>query len=141
MRHPETGFYEFGPFKLEPGIGVTRGGLLVSMPPRALAALEVLVAQGEAGVSKDELAARAWATEHVSDETIAQRIHAVRTALGPIGRDFVKTIYGRGYRLSIPVRHQRDWHGHPSVAAKVSAGSHEALALFASAATIVDRGS
>lgn len=58
--------------------------------------LELMRAKG-AAVSKDALIAKIWCG-YASDDTISQRVSALRKK---IGRDKVLTVYGFGYRLNV----------------------------------------
>jgi rhodanese-related sulfurtransferase/Tfp pilus assembly protein PilF len=57
--------------------------------------------RGRAGglVTKGELAEAVWPGIAVTDDSLVQCVHEIRTALGDEGRAFLKTVRGRGYRL------------------------------------------
>jgi non-specific serine/threonine protein kinase len=70
----------------------------VRIGSRALDVLIVLAAANGDLVTKDELMSRVWPGAVVEENTLQFHISALRKALGP-DRDFIKTIFGRGYRF------------------------------------------
>jgi DNA-binding winged helix-turn-helix (wHTH) protein len=54
----------------------------VSVRPKALALLELLVRHAGRVLSKDELLDSVWAGVTVNDETLTQTVHELRRALG-----------------------------------------------------------
>jgi predicted ATPase/DNA-binding winged helix-turn-helix (wHTH) protein len=73
-------------------------GVAVPIGSRAFAIIEMLVQSGKL-VTKDELMARVWSGAIVEDNTVQVHISAIRKALGA-DRGMLKTVSGRGYRLS-----------------------------------------
>jgi adenylate cyclase len=61
-----------------------------------------LIDHPERVVSKEELLEAAWPDVTVGEDSLAQCITEIRRALGPTGRDVIKTVQRRGYLLSIP---------------------------------------
>ena len=53
-------------------------------------------------ISKEELVQAVWPNVFVGDDSLAQCVTEIRRALGPTGRDVIKTVPRRGYLLSIP---------------------------------------
>lgn len=95
--------YEFGRFHLDvQDQRVTRDGVPLSVPPKEFETLRCLVEAHGRLVTKGELLRRVWAGVHVDEGTIAQRICALRRALGQDeeGRDYIETVPRCGYRLS-----------------------------------------
>jgi DNA-binding winged helix-turn-helix (wHTH) protein len=95
-------FYEFGPFRLDVADQrVTRDGVPVPLPPKEFETLKCLVEAGGRLVTQQELLSRVWANVNVEVGTIAQRISALRRALGcdEGGRDYIETVPRRGYRM------------------------------------------
>lgn len=98
-------FYEFGPFRLDVADQrVTRDGVPVPLPPKEFETLKCLVEAGGRLVTQQELLSRVWANVNVEVGTIAQRISALRRALGcdEGGRDYIETVPRRGYRMRNP---------------------------------------
>jgi DNA-binding winged helix-turn-helix (wHTH) protein len=96
--------YSFGPFDFDPGERLLlRGGSPVSLPPKALDVLAVLVSRAGQLVSKDELVGRVWYGVAVEDSTLCVVISRLRAALGEEGRGFIKAVPRYGYRFLAPV--------------------------------------
>jgi DNA-binding winged helix-turn-helix (wHTH) protein len=97
---------EFGPFQLGVDDVLLRRGAPVALSPKQGAVLRLLAAAGGAVVDKDTIVDRAWAGAIVGDASIARCVHHLRQRLGrgTDGEDFIETLYGRGYRLTVPVR-------------------------------------
>jgi predicted ATPase/DNA-binding winged helix-turn-helix (wHTH) protein len=74
-------------------------GVSVPIGGRAFEILAILAQSSEELISKDELMRRVWPGAIVEENTLAAQISAVRRALGA-DRDWLKTVSGRGYRLS-----------------------------------------
>ena len=83
---------------------LTLGGQPVPLRPKALALLEVLVAQAGGAISKEELRAAVWPGVVVSDDSLTQCVAELRTALGDRGgQSIVHTLPRLGYRFDVPV--------------------------------------
>jgi DNA-binding winged helix-turn-helix (wHTH) protein/tetratricopeptide (TPR) repeat protein len=99
--------YEFGPFRLDADKAVLwRGGEVVSLTPKALTLLHVLVeARGDV-VPKADLMARVWPDAAVLEANLGVTVAMLRRALGPRedGRSWIQTVPRRGYRFDGPVR-------------------------------------
>ena len=69
-----------------------------------------LVENSHRVVAKDELRAKVWGGRALRPSTIPTAINAARRALGDSGRQprLIQTIYGRGYRVIVPVRAESD---------------------------------
>lgn len=95
-------FYEFGGFRLDvSGRVLYRGGEVVSLAPKALDTLALLVERRGDVVSKEDLFSVVWADAFVEENNLNQAISAIRKALGQ-GSDgpvFVETLPKRGYRF------------------------------------------
>jgi DNA-binding winged helix-turn-helix (wHTH) protein len=99
-------FYEFGPFRLDvPDQRLTRAGAHVPLPPKEFDTLLCLVEARGRLVTQQELLSRVWPGVNVEVGTIAQRISALRKALGgdEAGHDYIETVPRRGYRLNAEV--------------------------------------
>jgi len=89
----------FGRFQLLPQRRELRAdGVMVELGSRAFDILLILTqARGEL-VTKDELLSRVWPDTVVEENNLVVQISALRKALGE-GRDFIRTVSGRGYRF------------------------------------------
>lgn len=79
---------------------VFKGGHAVRVGARAFDILEVLIDSQGRLVSKDELLKRVWPDTVVEENNLQVHICFLRKVLG-CGRDMIKTIPGRGYRLVV----------------------------------------
>ena len=98
-------FHEFGPFRVDVADQrLTRDGAPVPLPPKEFDTLVCLVEARGRLVTQEELLARVWPGVNVEVGTIAQRISALRKALGrnAAGEDYIETVPRRGYRLRHP---------------------------------------
>jgi DNA-binding winged helix-turn-helix (wHTH) protein/tetratricopeptide (TPR) repeat protein len=98
--------YEFGPFRLDADKAVLwHHGEVVSLTPKALALLHVLVeARGDV-VPKADLMARVWPDTAVLEANLSVTVAMLRRALGARedGRSWIQTVPRRGYRFDGPV--------------------------------------
>lgn len=98
MPNPARHLYEFDNFRLDaenPGLWCE--GNLISVPPKILETLILLVeAQGEI-VTRDELLDKVWKETFVEEGNINYTISQLRKILGE--KNLVKTIPKRGYRF------------------------------------------
>jgi DNA-binding winged helix-turn-helix (wHTH) protein len=95
---------EFGRFRvLLRQRQLVANGVPVELGTRALDLLLVLLEADGSLVAKDELMRRIWPRIVVSEENLKVQICALRKALGA-DRDFIRTEFGRGYRLVVAVR-------------------------------------
>ena len=76
---PDQGF-AFGPFRLDPRVGLTQGKRQVRLTPRALAVLSFLVGHRDRVVSKEELFDAVWRRAAVGDAALATCIQELRRA-------------------------------------------------------------
>ena len=82
-----------------------RDGTQVPLPPKEFDTLLCLVEARGKLVTQHELLSRVWQGVNVEVGTIAQRISALRKALGlnEAGQDYIETVPRRGYRLNAEV--------------------------------------
>jgi len=78
---------------------------LVSLPPKALDLLVVLVTAEGRIVGKDELFQQVWPGTFVEENNLSVNISVLRKVLGeaPGGEAFIETIPRRGYRFAAPL--------------------------------------
>jgi serine/threonine protein kinase/DNA-binding winged helix-turn-helix (wHTH) protein/pimeloyl-ACP methyl ester carboxylesterase len=99
--------YEFGPFRLDPTERmVMRGEEVLSLTPKALDTLIVLVESSTHVVAKNELMSRVWPDIFVEETNLAQHISMLRKVLGerPDGGQYIETVPKRGYRFVVKVK-------------------------------------
>src|SRR5215218_8089977 len=120
-------FYDFGHFRLDLTNHILlRDGNTVSLTPKALDTLVVLVRNKGRILTKDELLKAVWPETFVEEGTLAQNIFTLRKALGGSeGKQYIETIPKRGYRFVASVT-------------EVISGSDEAPVVQDGA--VVDRG-
>jgi DNA-binding winged helix-turn-helix (wHTH) protein/TolB-like protein/Tfp pilus assembly protein PilF len=84
---------------MELGAIVAGDGARTELRPKTAALLRALAARPGALVSKDELVAEVWEGLAVDDDGIVQCVGEIRRALGPAGREALRTHPRRGYSL------------------------------------------
>ena len=100
-------FYEFGPFRLDPQRRLLlRENGPVSLTPKAIETLVVLVERRDQVVSKDELMKVLWPDSFVEESNLSQNIFVLRKALGDSTQErrYILTVPGRGYQFVGAVR-------------------------------------
>ena len=83
-----------------------RDGQPVTLPPKDLETLLVLVERAGHIVEKEELLEKVWPGVFVEEGNLARHIFNLRQVLGdsPDGRKYIETIPKRGYRFVAPVQ-------------------------------------
>jgi TolB-like protein len=78
-----------------------RGGVVQAVEPQVFALLELLVANRDRLVSKDEINLRVWAGRIVSEAVLSSRIRSARKAIGDDGsaQRLIRTVHNRGFRF------------------------------------------
>ena len=107
MDLPEKAHYEFGSFQFDPNHrSLLCDGQPITLTPKNLETLQVLLEQRGRVLEKDELLELLWPDSVVEENNLTQNISALRKALGdkPGEQRFIKTIPGRGYRFVADVR-------------------------------------
>ena len=97
-----THVYEFGPYRLDPNQRVlTRAGDNVSLTPKAIEILLMLVVNAGHLVEKDQLLKEVWPDTFVEESNLSQNIFILRRALGDerAGPRYIETVVRRGYRF------------------------------------------
>jgi DNA-binding winged helix-turn-helix (wHTH) protein len=124
-------FYEFGAFRLDAARRVLyRGEDRVSLTPKAVETLLLLVENHGQMVDKDELMRRIWPDTFVEESSLARNISALRKVLGEgeEGREFIETIPKRGYRFIAAVEEVAEIPTAASVGAGPSVESEGKMA-------------
>jgi len=101
--------YEFGDYRLDTEERVlVRQGQAVSLPPKDLETLVVLVERAGHIVGKEELLEKVWPGVFIEENNLARRIFNLRQVLGegPDGRKYIETVPKRGYRFVGSVQDQ-----------------------------------
>ena len=104
-------FYEFGPFRLDPDEHVLyREGRLVTLAPKDVDTLVVLLQNPGRVVAKSELLEKVWPGTFVEEGNLARHVSNVRQALGDgaAGAPYIETTPKRGYRFVAAVREVGD---------------------------------
>jgi TolB-like protein/DNA-binding winged helix-turn-helix (wHTH) protein/Tfp pilus assembly protein PilF len=99
--------YEFGPFRLDSGGRLLfRHGKRITLTPKAVEVLAVLLEAKGNLVEKDELLHKIWADATVEEGTLTYHVSVLRRALGERSgaQQFIETIPKRGYRFVAPVQ-------------------------------------
>src|SRR5437016_6283288 len=99
--------YGFGSYRLDAVERVLlRDGQPVTLPPKDLETLLVLVERAGHIVEKEELLEKVWPGVFVEEGNLARHIFNLRQVLGdsPDGRKYIETIPKRGYRFVAPVQ-------------------------------------
>lgn len=94
--------YQFGPFRLDPlRRRLWRGDEIVTVTPKAIDVLLVLVARAGQIVEKDDLLKEVWPGTFIEEATLAQNISILRKALGETSENprYIATSPRRGYRF------------------------------------------
>lgn len=96
-------FYEFEEFRLDTGNpSLWRGGKLVSIAPKVLETLILLVEKRGEIVSRDDLMDTVWQDTFVEEGNINYTISLLRKTLG--NKEIIQTVARRGYRFTALVR-------------------------------------
>jgi class 3 adenylate cyclase/DNA-binding winged helix-turn-helix (wHTH) protein len=99
--------YVFGGYSLDTQCyELRRAGELIPLGPQVFNVLAYLVAYRDRVVSRDELFARLWPDQFVTDDALGRCIRAARRALEdrPEAPRYITTTRGRGYRFIAPVQ-------------------------------------
>jgi DNA-binding winged helix-turn-helix (wHTH) protein/tetratricopeptide (TPR) repeat protein len=94
--------YEFGPFRLDPQKRLlTKESEPVSLTPKVVETLILLVENRGRVVSKDELMKTLWPDSFVEESNLSQNIFVLRKALGDSqDKRYILTVPGRGYQFT-----------------------------------------
>ena len=109
LTNQNESIYRFENFELDPVKRVlVRNGEVVSLTPKRLEILLVLVRNSGRVVDKDELMSEVWPDTIVEESNLTHNVSAVRKALGekPGEHRFIVTIPGQGYRFVACVSEQ-----------------------------------
>lgn len=116
--------YEFGSYSIDADERVLlRDGQPITLPPKDLETLLVLVQKAGHIVEKEELLEKVWPGVFVEESNLARRIFNLRQVLGdsPDGRKYIETVPRRGYRFVAPVQENSEPAAPPQSAPVLSA--------------------
>jgi DNA-binding winged helix-turn-helix (wHTH) protein len=97
--------YQFGPFRLDPEVGILYCGAEPTMlGQRAVALLRLLLENAGAPVTKDALVEAGWAGLAVADNNLTVQMAALRRVLADAAKaeTWIETLPRRGYRYVGP---------------------------------------
>ncbi len=107
--------YRFGPFSFDASEGLTREGVEVPLPPRAMGVLAALVERAGSVVSKQILMDATWRDTFVTEASLLEVVRLLREALGDDRQNplYIQTVHRRGYRFvasveTLPIEPQAD---------------------------------
>ena len=115
--------YEFGSYRLDAVERVLlRDGQPVTLPPKDLETLFVLVEKAGHIVEKEELLEKVWPGVFVEEGNLTRHIFNLRQVLGdrPDGRKYIETIPRRGYRFVAAVQEDPEPAAPPLAAQRAS---------------------
>ena len=124
--------YEFGSYCIDAAERVLlRDGQPVTLPPKDLETLLVLVQKAGHIVEKEELLEKVWPGIFVEESNLARHIFNLRQVLGdsPDGRKYIETVPRRGYRFIAPVQENGEPPAPPQSAPVLSAQPQAAVHL------------
>jgi len=107
MAEQEIQGYQFGPYRIDAGERLLhRGQDMVSLPPKALDTLLVLLDSAGRMVDKSDLMKAVWPDTFVEEGALARNVSLLRKALEDTGDEarYIETIPKRGYRFIAPVQ-------------------------------------
>jgi DNA-binding winged helix-turn-helix (wHTH) protein/tetratricopeptide (TPR) repeat protein len=97
----ETPGVSFGGYRLADDGTLLRGETPVHLPPKELAALQLLVANAGRIVTPQQLRQALWGDVHVTIDSVPRCLSSLRARLQP--EECIQTVYKRGYRLTAEV--------------------------------------
>lgn len=98
----ETPEYLFAGFRLQPDGTLLRGDSQIHLPPKELAALQLLIASRGRIITSQELQKALWGDTHVTADSVLKCVSSLRAKLQP--EECIQTSYKRGYRFIANVR-------------------------------------
>lgn len=102
--------YRFDGFSLDvENLMLYSGEREITLPPKVVRTLAVLVEKRGEILSKDELIEAVWSDSIVEESNLSQYLYLLRKTLGntPEGRPYIETLRRRGYRFNGEIREIR----------------------------------
>ena len=119
----------FGSYMLDSNSVLSRDGQVVSVPPKELALLKLLLLHDGATVSHELIEQKIWPRQVVSYASIARCVYSLRKILCDSSRDYIVSVPKQGYKFGLPVcRASSDKNS--TTAAKVAKGNPRAYSHF-----------
>jgi Tol biopolymer transport system component/DNA-binding winged helix-turn-helix (wHTH) protein len=118
--------YAFDEFRLDAvTLMLYRGGQPVTLPPKVVKTLAVLVEHRGSIVSKEQLIEGVWQDAIVEESNLSQNLYLLRKTLGsrPDGEPYIETLRRRGYRFaaeSVSIESADEFVSKPNGAEPVS---------------------
>lgn len=109
MSNENKNLYKFGGFRLDTQTNTLwRDGELISLSPKALELLKLLIKKQGEVVSKQEIFDTVWADTFVEEGVLTQNIYTLRQALGTDenGKQLIENLARRGYRLTVAIHQE-----------------------------------
>ena len=106
-RSSKNGVFSFDRFKLDvEKLMLYRDEIEISLSPKVVKTLAVLIENRGEIISKDELIEEVWSDSIVEESNLSQNLYILRKALGskPDGGPYIETLRRRGYRFTADVR-------------------------------------
>ena len=95
----------FGPFTLDQSRRrLLNGDALVALAPRPFDVLVCLAERAGRLVTREEILTEIWGGADVPDNALTVAVSKARAALGAVGRGYIETVSGFGYRFVAAVR-------------------------------------
>ena len=94
--------YQFGDFELDTDLRELRNAADVrAVEPQVFALIELLIANADRVIPKDEIIEKIWDGRAISDAAINSRVRLARQAIDDSGKEQrrIKTIHGQGFRF------------------------------------------
>jgi DNA-binding winged helix-turn-helix (wHTH) protein/TolB-like protein len=99
--------YEFGSFRVDVSAGkLFQGGQPITITPKTLSLLIILIESDGQLLEKEELMRRLWGDTFVEEHNLTQNVSVLRKVLGEKAGEYryIVTVPGRGYRFTVPVK-------------------------------------
>ena len=121
--------YEFGQFRFDAEEKTLwQNGKNISLPPKILNLLCLLIERQGKIVTKDEIMDIVWADSFVEESNVKQSIYTLRQSLGA---EAIETIPRRGYRFALPVQYSSAIELNPQFIKQSGISSYKmSLAVF-----------
>ncbi|HXW56108.1 MAG TPA: winged helix-turn-helix domain-containing protein [Candidatus Cybelea sp.] len=119
MSRSEKVIYEFGPFRIDPVQHLLfRNGSVISLPPKTVETLVVLVENHGRLVEKERLMEAVWPDTFVEEANLTVHISALRRLFRDEvnGEPYIETVPRRGYRFVAPVEERFGAESEPAAA-------------------------